>query len=79
MSLKSKLVVAVLSIFFSMSASAGVISSVWAENGHEYMLVQDRVTWEEANASLGADWYLATITSAEEQSFIESAFGQPNG
>lgn len=76
MSLKSKLGVAVLSALVSVSASAGVINS---SNGHEYMLVQGNVTWEQANASLASGWYLATITSAQEQSFIESAFGHLTG
>lgn len=79
MSLKWKLGVAVLSAFISVSASAGVISSVWSDNGHEYMLVEGQMTWDQANASLGSDWYLATITSAQEQSFIESAFGNLRG
>lgn len=52
-------------------AQAGV---VWSVNGHEYDLVNSEgITWTDANAAaqaLGNGWYLATITSAEENDFV---------
>lgn len=52
-------------------AQAGV---VWSVNGHEYDLVDSEgITWTDANAAaqlLGNGWYLATITSAEENDFV---------
>ena len=45
-------------------------------NGHEYKFIDEDTTWKDARrncAALGG--HLATITSAEEQDFIESQFG----
>jgi hypothetical protein len=49
-------------------------------NGHYYRLVRTKSTWDEARLAatnetlLGFSGHLATITSAQEQSFIQSAF-----
>ena len=57
-------------------ASAGADPIQWSGNGHWYELVEDVVTWPEAEMLAEArSWnekpgYLATITSAEENAFI---------
>lgn len=48
----------------------------WSENGHYYLLVETELTWDNAKSAArsmsykGNRGYLATITSAEEQAFI---------
>jgi hypothetical protein len=43
----------------------------WGVNGHEYDIFSTaNINWSAANSSLTDGWYLATITSAEEQNFI---------
>ncbi|MCU7805452.1 MAG: hypothetical protein KZQ96_19855 [Candidatus Thiodiazotropha sp. (ex Lucinoma borealis)] len=48
-------------------------------NGHLYeaVLAGSDITWENAQAAVqarGADWHLATITSAAENAFVENLF-----
>lgn len=54
-----------------MAAHAGTI---WGTNGHEYEVVtSEGVTWTSANAAAqSSGWYLATIGSAAENSFVKS-------
>jgi hypothetical protein len=41
--------------------------------GHDYMVFFDRgISWSDASSALPAGYHLATVTSAAEQSFIES-------
>ena len=46
-------------------------------NGHLYEIVVSNLSWENAqNTAVAAGGYLATITSAEEQAFIENLLTQ---
>lgn len=52
---------------------------VWEGNGHAYdaILVGNDITWDDAiiaAQSRGSGWYLATITSADENTFVKSLF-----
>jgi hypothetical protein len=43
----------------------------WTGNGHKYLLVEEPMTWDEANAyAMEQGGYLATVTSREEQDFL---------
>ncbi len=45
-------------------------------NGHEYKFIDEDMTWKDArSACVALGGHLATITSAEEEDFIESQFG----
>jgi len=45
---------------------------VWQENGHRYLVVDQRMTYDEANVYAGnMGGYLAVIENAEEQAFIQ--------
>lgn len=49
-------------------------------NGHSYEFVAEDLPWEEARvAAINRGGHLATITSAEEQEFIEGLFYKING
>ncbi len=54
-------------------------------NGHYYQRVSNAMTWAEAKAAAevtlgnGMKGYLATITSAEEQQFLQATFGSTRG
>lgn len=76
---KSSLLVCGAAAIASSPVTAGSMNATWSVNGHEYMLVEGSSTWEQASSSLGTDWYLATITSAAEQSFIADTFSQYRG
>jgi hypothetical protein len=77
------LFVAALSLLASSSFAAPVVwSSGAGGNGHTYEFVplDYTVSWDQANAAAddstlddGSVGYLATVTSAEEQAFIQSA------
>jgi hypothetical protein len=68
------------------SAEAAPIQ--WSGNGHWYELVTSPTSWEDALAAADTqtfdpgtgilDGYLVTITSADEDTFISSAFGSTN-
>ena len=50
---------------------------IWSGNGHQYSVVSaPALTWDEASSAVkamfGTSWYLATITSADEQSVVAS-------
>ncbi len=49
-------------------------------NGHTYQFIDEDSTWEEArNFCISRGGHLATVTSAEEQQYLESLFGNVNG
>jgi hypothetical protein len=68
-----------LSLAVAISAAADPVE--WEVNGHFYEVVSDEVTWPIArNQALSMSWQghpgrLASVTSAEEQAFLESTFG----
>jgi hypothetical protein len=55
----------------------------WSENGHFYEVVSESRTWGSARLEAAAMYWgdykghLATVTSAEEQAFLEATFGEP--
>lgn len=78
----------IIALFAGHSANAfgQVTESLNPTNGHFYRLVDNpQRTWEEASTIAqamtvqGFAGHLATITSADEQAFIQSAFGSPVG
>jgi hypothetical protein len=79
MNTKKLTAAAVVSLLTCGSAQAG---TVWSGNGHEYALIlSNGISWTNASsaaAALGADWHLATVTTAAEQQFIVSTFLTPN-
>jgi len=60
---------------FLLAVTAGSAQAVeWLENGHSYELIEpdEQISWGDADAAAeAAGRYLATITSQEEQQFIE--------
>jgi hypothetical protein len=54
--------------------------ALWSDNGHYYEFIPGAVTWQDARIAaagmsfMGAPGYLATITSAPENGFINSTF-----
>jgi hypothetical protein len=73
------LVTAVVLAVFPISAHSAPIqwdvSSGGNGNFYDFVLVQDLITWSDANSvveALAGDWYLATIASASESAFVES-------
>jgi hypothetical protein len=68
-------VVMLVTVFQKIQASPIEWSTDVGGNGHFYevILVSEGITWENANvAALEAGGYLATITSAEENTFVHS-------
>jgi len=67
--------VCALSLGFSISSHAAAVTweIVDGGNGHMYEYIAGNFTWDEANADLAPGWTLATITSAEEQTFINGS------
>ena len=57
--------------------------TTWSYNGHTYEVVTSQsISWDAARTSAqakGTGWDLATITSLNEQNFITSLIGPPNG
>ncbi len=49
-----------------------LITKTWSGNGHKYKIVAGDFEWDKAKSAAEScsGWYLATITSAEEQDFI---------
>ncbi len=64
----------IVGLFAATSASAAIVQN--PGNGHFYELtLATDVTWDQANAAANSrpgDWYLATITDATENAFIQS-------
>jgi hypothetical protein len=76
MSTKVLLLTAVtLNLTLKMADAAPIL---WAENGHYYEAIIEQLTWTEARSAaeaqiyLGLPGHLATIHSAEENTFIQS-------
>ena len=69
------------SITLVFSSNAFALPVTWSTNGHEYdVVILENADWNTARTSaqgLGAGWDLATITSAGEQTFINSLLGAP--
>lgn len=66
---KTKIAAALLAL--SLAPQLSVAGPVWAANGHEYELVRSTLSWTDAAAAAAAaGWYLATVTSADENAFI---------
>ena len=54
-------------------------TALWTGNGHQYLLVEQNMTWDEANDyAKKQGGYLATVTSKEEQTFIEELIKKEN-
>jgi len=68
-----------LTLGLSTLSPAMAAPAQWGDNGHWYEFVATPVTWQEAfdaaNAAsyLGMQGYLATVTSAAENSFVSSS------
>ncbi len=67
-----------VALVMCVSVFSDIVTWVDIENGvkHEYELFYaDGIHWDDANAAVDADngWHLATITSKEEQAFIENS------
>jgi len=60
------------------NVAPGLVPVFWPDNGHYYLVVDESLTWSEAEAAArnfsfrGAQGHLVTITSAEEQQFVNS-------
>ena len=83
---KRQIQVASLLIGLALSQAALATTVLWLGNGHYYETMTDEaVPWEtakqhaESMSFQGASGYLATITSQEEQSFIEENVINPVG
>lgn len=74
MSMKSALLSACAAAALLSTAQAAPVT--WGVNGHQYEVVAvEGISWTAANAAataLGAGWHLVTITSAQEEAFVES-------
>jgi hypothetical protein len=72
-------------VFAALPATGNAAPILWAGNGHYYEFFSGPVTWNQANALAGAatfdpgtgllQGHLVTITSAAEDTFLSSAFG----
>jgi hypothetical protein len=63
----------------SITAVAVAAPVRWSANGHYYQAVPvgTPISWADANQrakALGPGWHLATITSAEEDTFVRGLF-----
>ena len=59
----------------SMTSASFLAAFQWPGNGHLYIpvLATEGISWTDANIAaetLGAEWHLATVTSAEENAFL---------
>ena len=71
-----------ITVVFGMARSAQAVTVQWADNGHLYEVVfSDNPTWFEARDAAaamtynGVSGYMATVTTAAEQSFLVTSFG----
>src|SRR5437016_412417 len=69
-------VLVALSVFLPLGPSVVVAEVTWPGNGHRYEAVYaPGLTWQEAQAACQArGGYLATITSAAENTFVKGLF-----
>lgn len=72
-----------LAVFLGTSSSLWAVPVYWdpsaGGNGHTYegIIASDVITWEAASAgaeAIGPGWHLVTITSGEENTFVEGLF-----
>lgn len=67
---------AVCAFALSFSLSSSTYAAIWPSNGHEYRVIAGQnITWTNARTaakSLGPGWDLASIGSAEENTFVKS-------
>jgi len=73
-----------LAALMVVGCAGGAAAEVWSVNRHTYVMVPlQGATWVQAQADLqarlGAGWYLATITSREENDFIFNTLVLPSG
>ena len=75
-----KKVVFVLVFVLAMCTVSYAAPAIWADNGHTYDFIMASTSWHNARSfatSLGG--YLTTITSANENAFINSMFNTGSG
>jgi len=65
--------------------TAGLVYAMpltWSTNGHEYQIIENTgITWLDAkdhSMTLGDGWHLATITTLEEQNFLNDLIPIPS-
>lgn len=79
--ISTTLMAAMSVVLFALSGSAVASPISWSVNGHMYdVILLPSSSWDSARTdaqNLGAGWDLATITSADEQAFINSLLGTP--
>lgn len=67
---------ALCAFVLSLSFSSSIYAAIWPTNGHEYRVIPvQNITWTNSRAAaqaLGPGWDLATIGSAEENTFVKS-------
>jgi len=67
-------------VFLSIASTASAVPVMWSGNGHYYDYIFATMGWEDAVLAaddwtyLSATGYLATVTSSEENAFINSMF-----
>ena len=67
-----------LFLVFVVVGSASAIQWTW--NDHFYETVAGNINWDSANSALGSSpWHLATITSQEEQTAMQTAMVNMSG
>ncbi len=61
-----------MSLLVAASTQYSAVALTWSGNGHDYeaVLANPGITWGEAEAAVPAGWYLATLTSAEENAWV---------
>jgi hypothetical protein len=69
----------------SFGADSAVGQTLWPENGHHYLIVNQTTTWQqarllaEAMVFMGVRGHLATITSEDENTFVTTQLGDTAG
>jgi hypothetical protein len=69
----------------SFGASTAVGQTLWTENGHYYLIVNQTTTWQQARLMaeamefMGVQGHLATITSEDENTFVTTQLGDTAG
>jgi hypothetical protein len=76
---------AVLCVLGSFVADTAVGQTLWEENGHYYLIVEQETTWQQARllaesmVFMGVQGHLATITSEAENTFVTTQLGDTAG
>jgi Lectin C-type domain len=69
----------------SFVAGTAVGQTLWEENGHYYLIVEQETTWQQARllaesmVFMGVQGHLATITSEAENTFVTTQLGDTAG